>query len=98
LIEVRSFSVADANFWKSPARLVILTKDTSQTNKPTHPTTGHFDFRICQKKGNFCRFARINVKFMNKCSIVINERIVDLFVPALFLKYTIPFLAMGFKC
>jgi len=69
---------------------------TYLTNQPTHPTTGHFDFRIRKKKSNLCRFARINVKFIDKCSIVINERIVDLFVPALFLKYTIPFLAMGF--
>lgn len=78
--------------------LIDYPYQTYLTNQPTHPTTGHFDFRISKKKLNLCRFARIYVKFMNKCSIVINERIVDLFVPALFLKYTIPFLAMGFQC
>jgi hypothetical protein len=67
------------------------------TSQPTNPTTGLFDFRICKKKINLCRLAIIHVKFIDKCSIVINERIVELFVPALFLKYTIPFLAMGFQ-
>ena len=50
------------------------------------------------KKANLCRLPRINVKFFSKCSIVINElTIVDPFVPALVLKYTIPFLATGFE-